>query len=175
MELRQTAIHEAGHVVVGYVLGLTCNEVALTHEEVEKTNSYGYQTGPNPMFGYEVDSLRERNSIMRAECVSSCAGIAAEHVFFDIPLNTDNENAQGDFQNVIECERQGLRTRRYQGGYIGDDVTWGYISRLLREAKKLVQCYSDTIQRFADTLIKKKKLSGEEVEQLLTEWMLGLR
>ena len=166
MKQEQTAVHEAGHVVVTFVLGLACNEVALTDDE----SVYGYMTGPNPMYGYRLGSLRERKETMRAKCVACCAGLAAEHVFFGVPLDTNNENAQADFENIIECERHGLRTRRKQHGFVGDDVTWQYISRLLREAKKLVQCHRDTIQRLADVLVERRHLSGEEVERLLNEW-----
>ena len=171
MDLRQTAVHEAGHVVVAYALGLACNEVALTHDDAEETGEYGHSVGPNPQYGYEHSCRREQHQTMRAKCVGCCAGLAAEHVFFDVPLDTDNENALGDFVNIIECERNGLPIRGKRNGFVGNDATWQYIARLLREAKKLVKRHRDTIQRLADTLVEKKQLSGDEVEQLLSEWM----
>lgn len=171
MDLHQTAVHEAGHVVVAYALGLACKEVALTHDDVEETGQYGRAVGPNPQYGYGHGSQREQQETMRLECVACCAGLAAEHVFYSVPLDIENESAQGDFLNIIECERNGLRTRRGCSGFVGDDATWRFIARLLREAKKLVRRHCDTIQRLADTLVEKKQLSGDEVEQLLSEWM----
>jgi len=170
MELKQTAIHEAGHVVVAYVLGLDCKEVALTHHEVEETGAYGYAAGPNPAYGYEHGSWRERQATLRDECIACCAGLAAEHVFFGVPLNTDNENTQGDFRNIMEMERNGLRIGGKRNGFIGDETTWDFIQRQLVKAKKQVIRHRDTIERLADTLVKQKKLSREEVKRLLDEW-----
>jgi ATP-dependent Zn protease len=176
LDQNQTAVHEAGHVVVGYVLGLACNGVALTHHEVEETGAYGYAVSPNPEFGYHNNDTRlERQLTLRAQSVASCAGLAAEHVFFGVPLETSNESAQDDFQNVIECESRGLRIRGKRGGYLGDEVTWRYISRLLVEAKKLVKRHRETIQRLADTLLERTRLDGKEVERLLNEWIPGRR
>lgn len=173
MDLKQTAIHEAGHTVIGWTLGLTCDEVALTHHNVKKTGYYGHAVHPYPSYGYENNcSRRELNATLQAECVANCTGLAAEHVFFGVPLCTDNDNARLDFRNIIECERIGLRIRgKPHGCFVGDDHTWGYISRQLLQAKKLVKRNRDTIQRFADILVEKKKLSGEEVKQLLSEWL----
>lgn len=171
MKLEQTAIHEAGHVVVAHLLGLACNEVALTRDETEETDEYGHVCHPHPAFGYKCSSLRERQGILRDQSIADCAGLAAEHVFFGVPLDAENENSQFDFQNVIQYEREGLRMRRGRGGYIGDDATWRYISRQLAKAKKLVKDHRDTIQRFADTLVERKKLSSEEVKELLNELM----
>src|SRR5262249_11633575 len=123
MQLRQTAIHEAGHVVVAYVLGLACKEVALTYDEVEETGAYGHSIGPSPEYGYKHCSLHERKTHMRAEYIELCAGLATEHVFFDVPLNTGNENAQCYFQNIIERERNGLRIRGKQNDFVGDVAT----------------------------------------------------
>jgi len=169
MELEQMAIHEAGHAVVGYILGLACNELALTHEG--EGCSYSHVAYPNLVCSYEGKSAHERNTTLRAECIASCAGLAAEHVFFGVPLNTDNENAQSDFQNIIKCERSGLRIRGDRGGLIGDDVTLSYIPRGLVEAKRLVKRHRNTIQQLADILVEKKKISGKEVERLLKEWI----
>jgi ATP-dependent Zn protease len=172
MELKQIAIHEAGHVVVAYALGLAVKEVALTHEAADDTGLYGYAIGPNPVHGYNHDSRRECREAVRDECIVCCAGLAAENVFFNVPLSTDNENAQGDFRNIIEFESDSLlHISGKRGGWIGDDATWRYISRRLIDARRLVKRHRHTIQRLAHTLIERKKLNGEEVQRLLTEWM----
>ena len=173
MKLEQTAVHEAGHVVVGYLLGLACNGVALTHDEVEETDTYGYVTHLNPAYSYEHGSLHERQRALHDECIACCPGLAAEHVFFGVSLDTDNENSECDFQSIIEYERNGLRIRGKRGGFSGDDATWRYIDRQLLKARKLVKRHRDTIQRMADILIKRKKLSAEEVEEVLKKLMPG--
>jgi ATP-dependent Zn protease len=170
LELKQTAIHEAGHVVVAHVLGLACKDVALTHYEVEETGAYGYANGPNPAYGYEHASKRERQETMRAEAIACCAGLAAEHVFFGVALSTDNENAQGDFRNIIQLEGDGLRIRSKSGGTVGDGATWCYISGLLIEARRLVERHRDAIHRLADILVEKNTIGGEEVGRLLRAW-----
>lgn len=171
MELIETAIHEAGHVVVAYVLGLACNGVALTHEEAEETGSYGHVTRPNPAFGYEISSERDRRAVLRKQCISCCAGLAAVHVFFQVALDLDNENAQGDFQNIIEMEQNGMRIPGKRNGFVGDDATWHYISRRLIDARRLVKRHRGVIERLAKTLVEKKRMNGEEVAKLLAGWM----
>jgi ATP-dependent Zn protease len=164
----QTAIHESGHVVVGHALDLACNGVALTHDEADCTDTLGYVDTPNPVFGYEGCSAKERQQTMRAESIACCAGLAAEHVFFGVPLSTDNENAQHDFQNIIDMERHhGLRTGGKRGGFVGDETTWRYIARCLTTAKKLVQRHRDAIQRMADILVVKKRLTTDDVAHIL--------
>jgi len=165
MKLRQTAIHEAGHAVIEYALGLSCSGVTIIYDK--KKHRYGTTESPNPAYGYYFDNERERKMTMRKGVIGCCAGLAAEHVFFGVPLDIDNDNAQGDFQNIIKLERQGLVTSR--GGYVGDDGTWRFISRVLREAKKLVLLHHDTIEQLSNVLVEKKKLNGKEVEEFLHE------
>jgi ATP-dependent Zn protease len=124
MNKELVAIHEAGHVVVGYSLGLACNEVALT-PETEEEGTCGYVMSPNPMYGYRHGSQRERQATLRDACIACCGGLAAEHVFYGVPLDIEHESAQHDFRNIIEFERNGLRIKR--GGWVGDDKTWRYI------------------------------------------------
>lgn len=169
MKLEQTAIHEAGHAVVGYVLKLPYEELALTHDTVDESGAYGHAISPNPQYGYEHASRRERNKAMRDACTACCAGLAAEHVFFGVPLSTDNKYAQGDFSNIIELERDGLRIPRKSGGTVGDEETWRYISRLLLKAKKLVNRHRNEIQLLADALVKARKLSKDDVARLLSK------
>lgn len=171
MKLEQTAIHESGHVVVGYVLGLACHEVVLTHHKVKKTGAYGYVISPNHKFGYQAESPRELQRILRDGCIASCAGLAAEHVFFDVPLSIDNENAQCDFENIIQCERDGLKIRGKRQGFVGDDATMGYILRQLKNAEKLVIRHRDVIQRLAEVLVERKRLSEKDVQRLLKKWI----
>src|SRR5262249_50365063 len=154
------------HVVVGYVLGLACNEVALTHDEVDETGEYGYANAPNPYFGYEFSTEADRQATMRAACVSCCGGLAAEHVLFGVPLSTDNKNAAHHIQNIMDQMRAGTRIRGNRGGYIDDDAPWRYIRRLLVRAKKLVQRNREPIQRLAEVLVKKNRLGRDEVERL---------
>jgi len=175
MELRQTAIHEAAHAVIAHVLGLACKSIALTHDAVDDTGAFGLAVGPNPIYGYRGTSRSERSANARDECVACCAGLAAEHVFFGVLLDAENENAQDDFRNIIILEKSGfLRTRRkYGDGFAGDGVTWKFIKRKLREAHRLVYCHRETIDRLADELLQRGpngKLEAGEVERLLKDW-----
>lgn len=172
MPLERTAIHEAGHVVVAWILGLVSTEVVLTFEQADETGSYGYTTCPNPVYGYNHCSRRDVQRAMHKQSTVSCAGLAAEHVFFGVPLDTSNENAMSDFENVMELERQGLRTaRRYCVGHLGDEGTWRFIDRRLRAARDIVRRHRDTIQRLALVLIAEKRLDQDKLERLLGEWL----
>lgn len=166
MTPEQTAIHEAGHVVVEHALGLALHEVVMTHDIVEQTGDYGYCTSPNPAFGYEHASRRERRATVRAAAIGCLAGLAAEHVFYGVPLDLDNENAGHDVQNVLDLVyRDELRVPR--ASYVGDDVTWAYINRLLREAARVVRRHRTEVQRVADELLKRGRLTGDDIAILL--------
>ncbi len=130
----------------------------------------GHAIGPHPAYGYVYNSERERQSAMKDECVACCAGLASEHVFFAVPLNTDNENAQGDFDNIMKLEGLGLRIPGKCNGSVGDEMTWGYIARCLKNAKKHVKKHRDVIDRLANVLIERQRLSAEEVGELLCNW-----
>ena len=172
MTLEQTAVHEAGHAVVAYVLGLACKELALTHDQVAETGAYGYATGPNPVYGYSHGSERDRQTAMRDECVACCGGLAAEHVLFGVPLSTENENAQADFRNILQFERDGLRVPgKKWGGSVGDDDTWRYIDRSLLKARRLVLRHQDAIEQLAKRLVDRRRLDGDVVKQLLDKWV----
>lgn len=165
----QTAYHEAGHVVVGHALGLALHEVALTHDRVDKTGKFGYTCSPNPTCGYHHQNLRDRHSTVRASAVGCLAGLAAEHVFFSVSLDLDNENARQDIDNVLDLIRDGeLRDRRRRGGYVGDEVTWAYIQGLAHEAVRLVKRNRQNVQRIAEALLRQKRLTTAKVEALLS-------
>jgi ATP-dependent Zn protease len=165
MNIEQTAIHEAGHVVVAHALGLACKDAALTHELVDETGAYGYAEGPNPRFGYHVENERERQAIMRDAAIACCAGLAAEHVFFGVPLDVENENAKGDFDNIIGLQRAGLRIKGSK--VVGNEQAWKYIDKLLGKAVKLVRKRRQEIRRVADSLLENKRLNAVEIERLL--------
>ena len=168
MEEMQTAVHEAAHAVVGYVQGLTCNGLELLSDP--EADAYGVAHSPNPYFGYEQEAS-DRQGTMREQAIALCAGLAAEHYFCKVPLDTDNENAQSDFNRIIEFERAGLHVPGNEDELVGNANTWDFIAGLLRKALKEVRKYRTQIKQLADALVERRKLTGAEVEQLLHEWL----
>jgi ATP-dependent Zn protease len=169
MDLIQTAVHEAAHAVIAHALGLATKSLALTHHEADQTGVLGTAEGPRPDFGYDHASLQSRQRAMRDECVAACAGLAAEHVFFGVPLTTENENAQGDFRNIFDLESDGMRIPGKRRGYVGDDATWLFIERSLKKATSLVRSERERIRRVADELLKRGRLEMSELQPLLDE------
>jgi len=170
MTLDQAAIHEAGHAVADYVLGLRCESVELTHHEVEQVEDHGQVMSANPQYGYKHDSKKAMNDTMRDASIACCAGLAAEHVICGVPLEVDNLNARADFANIIDFELRGMPIPGKRRGCVGDEGTWNYIEKTLRKARTLVPQHQDLIRKLADVLVERKKLSGEEVKLLLDEW-----
>jgi hypothetical protein len=169
VDLMQTTIHESAHAVIAHALGLHKHDIALTHDDAGETGIFGYATGPNPSFGDGCSSETERQLTLRAQCVACCAGLAAEHVFFAVPLSIDNENAQGDFQNIIDMEQSGLRIRGKRDGFVGDHQTWAYIEATLKTAKQLVKVHRSKIERVARAMLASERIVSDELAALLGE------
>jgi hypothetical protein len=167
----QTAIHLAGRAVAAWHLGLACPDLALNHDKAEQTGEYGHAISLNPRFDYEYDSEEELQENMRDVCTVCCAGLAAEHVFYGVPLSRDNESAQGDFRSIarLESAPSNMRIPGKFTGEVGDEQTSSFIDRKLVEAKVLVVTHKRRIEGLAKLLFEKKKLSKEEVKRHLGE------
>jgi hypothetical protein len=148
-----TAYHEAGHAVVAIHLGLARQNITIKPDK----DYLGCVTGPNPRFGYDVSSKRQRNSIFRDEIISLYAGAEAEKIMnpnFDATMSADDDNQAFDL----------LRNYPVRGcSFVGDDVYLAYLEKLRREARRVVRQLWPAIEIIAQELQRRGELNSEEV------------
>lgn len=131
------ALHEAGHAVAGIRLGLPLREVVIESDDLSGKARFG------------VICLLDRKVIQRA-IVAAYAGPAASLEFCDSHegLEEDFEDAESLVQHLPGRGEKILRRLRIR--------TWCF-----------VRFHRKEIERVAAKLLAKRRLSGEEVRELL--------
>ena len=168
MERQAAAYHEAGHTVIGRVLGLLCGDVTID--------------SLNPGWSGEtiiLDPIRvwrrgdgPRRPLAEAYCVAIYAGTAAERIIldgevddFDIYHDDDHSDALGDFDRAWSI----IRTIGVPGSkYAADDIEIRYEARLRRRSSKLVRLHRDRIELVASDLQERGTLYTEEVDAIIS-------
>ena len=133
----RTAHHEAGHAVIGRVLGLEGGLVTIVKDDI----------------GDGRAAFRASGTV-EARIVMSLAGREAESVFgFD---NADNEMTEG-----AGYDRSHIGFLCAEAGQVID------IERLRRKTRRLVQKHRASIDRVAHALLERKTLQGDELDALM--------
>lgn len=86
-ERRRTAIHEAGHAVIGRVLKQVCGYATIIPNEQEGEAGHTIDASPWLTYDYLLDQLgrgrgNELRSIMRGRIMTYMAGAEAEREFY---------------------------------------------------------------------------------------------
>lgn len=152
----QTAIHEAGHAVVGRVLGIRCGYVTITAD----AESSGHSITPDIwdiMGDWEAHGLfrRSERSAYIARIVTFMAGTQAVLQLKpedDIDLGDDNDR----YQVMCMLDSEGLMSRE---------------DRLTRMTRQIVQRHWAKIEAVARKLLESRSLESNEVDQLLATSM----
>ena len=106
-----TSIHEAGHAVIGRVLGLPCGAVTINPGDV---NELGHAIVSDPIREWERGD-GPRRPMMEASCVCLYAGGAAERIICG-GADAHNSADQSKVRSLIEM--LGVRA----ASFVGDDV-----------------------------------------------------
>jgi hypothetical protein len=148
-----TAYHEAGHVVVGYVVGLACEWVNIKREHGRKG---GYQPIPKAISHEDLCRL----SSAREEAVGfgavMMAGLLAE---LRLGGGGNAVGAGDDF-------RQAFRTAEALQCATGTTAAAFFI-RMTELAEKSVDGFWPAIEVVAAALLEREHLSGREAEALI--------
>ena len=161
----RTAYHEAGHAVAHIVLGLWPISATI----VTESDSLGHVMSPNPIFGYEGTVARDRAARARDQIVTDYAGLAAEHVFCAVPFSFEEgakHGAWGDHRRAWELLLRHVPVRR--ANFVGDEAYDAALIRLQRRALKLVRAHRSAIERVTQLLLKRKTLTGEEIQATIS-------
>lgn len=153
---RQTAIHEAGHAVVGRAVGVPCGEVTI---EAETPDDLGHSVMLDPRFSWERGDGAKR-PIVEAFCIALYAGAEAERFI----LGTTNVGDGVDCDRATKCLAWvGLPGASYEG----DDVFDRHEARLRARARSAVVEHRAAIERVATALVEHRTLSGDQVDGLI--------
>jgi hypothetical protein len=159
-QIHRTAVHEAGHAVIGRVLKQVCGQASVRPNPDEGEAGHAIAADPYITLGYWLDELgRWRGSdamvsIMRGRIMSYMAGRVAEEEFFGSCAGGD-----GDDQWQIDLMLDSLLP--------GDADVPRYAQRLRGHTRTLVRRHRAAIACVAALLVERGTLQSEEIERAL--------
>lgn len=161
------AVHEAGHVVIGYVAGFGAGAVTIVPNLELREAGYAITADPYAVMSEweSRDRFRDYDSILRARAIIFMAGAEAEIEICGDCLGGDG----GDRREVRDALD---RIETFLGKWRVSDpeeVNQYYEPRLRRWTGILVKRHRVTIERVAAALFERWTLSAEEIEALINE------
>jgi ATP-dependent Zn protease len=155
-----TAIHEAGHAVIGRVLKQVCGQATIEPNLDEGEAGHAITADPHVTLGHWLDDLERWRgndalvSIMRGRILTYMAGRAAEEEFFGSCAGGDDDDCR-----QIDLMLDSLLP--------SDADVPRYAQRLRDHTRTLVRRHRATIARVAALLLERKTLQPEEIERAL--------
>jgi len=151
-----TAVHEAGHAVIGRVLGLKCGKVTIVPDFREKTS--GVATVHGQWKTYEAwekrGKYRDISSVYRGRIIMLMAGAEAEIVCTGRCRGGDDHDR---LQIAITMEEVA----------IPNDDLQRYEQRLRIKTSALIRRHLRKIEHLAKALVEHRTISGRDVDRLL--------
>ena len=146
-----TAYHEAGHAVVGRILGLTCGDISIVADSKDATAGHAITHVERSVHEWEQRGRWRYRSLYRAGIMMLMAGREAEVVCLG-----HCEGGDGDDQYQIACHHHG------EAEIAEEDLPrWRYRTR------QLCLRHAEIIKRVAQKLLERKELDAKEVDALV--------
>lgn len=163
-----TAIHEAGHAVIGRVLGMICGHATIEPDEdsgghaimADPWEILGVWDGNAPGEGFRRHGQIE--SVYRARILTFMAGWAAE-----VELLGGCWGGDGDDRYQIALMFEEIPIPGYQ--HDDDGTAKRYEARLRERARGLVRRHREAIQRVATALIARRTITAREIDALMKD------
>jgi ATP-dependent Zn protease len=153
-----TAIHEAGHAVIGRMLGMVCGQVTIIPNLSEETAGVAITHDQWVTFGAweKRDKYRDVSSVVRGRIMTLMAGAEAEVVCIGRCRGGDTDDR---FQVALMMEEIRIPN---------DDIV-RYARRLRAKTRALVQRHRHKIEHVAKALTERRTISGKNVDRLLRQ------
>jgi ATP-dependent Zn protease len=158
-DLVWTAYHEAGHAVVGRVLGMICGSATIRPDE----DSAGHVLTEDPwLIDHHWENLgkfRKIESVFRGRILSVIAGAVTEEAFF-------GQHAGGDGEDRRQIRRM---LEQIIPPDTVDVEAWmdTYDARLRAKCRGIIQRHRESIALVAEALLAKETLSADQIDLLL--------
>lgn len=156
LQRRGTACHEAGHAVVGLVVGIPFARVTIEPDH----DSIGHVIAVDPWAvakqWEQRGKLRDISSAFRAKIIALMAGAEAERVL----LGTEAAGDDDDRNQILLL---------IESGYVDiDGKDWPtYEARLRAQTHRLIRRYQPKIERVAKVLLERGTLQADEIMALV--------
>jgi ATP-dependent Zn protease len=170
-ELRSTAIHEAGHAVIGRVLGLSCGSVTIIANEAEgeaghaiihdpwKTSSdWDQRLMEQVERGLMPSKCHDSRSAFRGTILARMAGAEAENVIVGACQGGDGFD-QYEIGMMAESSDTGFTEAEWER----------YEPRMRRQTRRLVRKHRAKIERVAAALLKHRTLQPADVDAAMVD------
>jgi ATP-dependent Zn protease len=152
-----TAIHEAGHAVIGRVLGLPCG--AVTIEPSDDDQELGHAVVGDPGRVWQRGD-GPRRPLIEKSCVCLYAGREAERIIAGSAEVGDGPDCTKATSLICIIGVRGAT-------FVSDDVWDRYEARLRARSRALVSKHRAQIERVAHALTARGKLTSEQVDELI--------
>ena len=154
---RITAYHEAGHLVLCYVLQIHFGPITIEPEDKDLAGLLKTD------FPDDIDSREDQDEVMKNHLLITLAGPEAEEIFTGREFDWDDPVLSGDREIVVE-----LGSRLYGYGdirrQIGEDMA---------ETKSVLSRHWKTVQRVAELLLDRRTLTADEALAVLNQTSTG--
>lgn len=161
---KNTAFHEAGHIVAAVRLELPITEVS-TEVKLDRRNgnTYGHVAHPPLVMFDGFHDGRKRRRIISGMIITLYAGYEAE-LRFD--PKAKKANAREDYDQAWKLPREHGCIPR-DCAYVGDEFYDAYLDRLRVQARRLVKAEWKAIEGMARAILTPKTVTGQKVEHFV--------
>jgi ATP-dependent Zn protease len=150
---KATAYHEAGHAVIGRVLGLTCGEANIIPERAEMTAGYAIASVQRSIADWEARGRWRHTSMFRARIMMLMAGREAEISFTGRFRGGDGDDLREVDRSVTEAD--------------APDDPERFLNRLRARTAGLVKRHREPIEKVAQALLRSGGRSARQIDRIV--------
>lgn len=154
-ELEHTAYHEAGHAVMGRVLGIVCSDVNIVPDYGKRRRGVAIaDSDPNDVWtNWQTQGkFREFDPAVRASIMLSMAGKEAELIQF-------GSHHGGDYDDELQ-----IALKREESEIIDHQINY-----LRRKTRTMLLRHRQKVDHVAKALLSVRTLTSEQIDALMAE------